>query len=168
MERRVLKKQYISDHCFVCGTENTMGLHAVFYELEGKEVAAIFDPPQEYQSYPQRLHGGISAAILDETLGRAILVEEPETWSVTAELTLRYLKPVPLDHPVKVLGRVTKNSKRLFQASGELLLPNGEVAVKAEGKFVKLRIDQIASEVDPAEASAFMQPCDCDMETLDL
>lgn len=167
MNKKVLKKQYISDMCFVCGTQNRMGLKAVFYELEDQQLVAVFDPPDEYQSYPQRLHGGISAAILDETLGRAILMDEPDTWAVTAELTLRYKKPVPLGQPLRVLGRILKNSSRLFVASGELLLPNGEIAVTAEGKYVKLAIDKIA-DIDPAEAQDFMRAAELDRDTIDL
>ncbi len=167
MEKKILRKQYISENCFVCGTQNQLGLQAAFYELEDHQLVAVFDPRDEYQSYPERLHGGISAAILDETLGRAIMIDEPETWAVTAELTLRYKKPVPLDQPLRVIGRILKNSPRLFVATGEILLPGGETAVSAEGKYIKLTIDKI-TDVDPEAARNFMMPAEPDRETIDL
>lgn len=167
MKKKILKKQYISENCFVCGTQNRIGLQAAFYELEDRQLVAVFDPRDEYQSYPERLHGGISAAILDETLGRAIMIDEPDTWAVTAELSLRYRKPVPLSQPLRVLGRILKNSSRLFVASGEILLPNGEIAVSAEGKYIKLAIDKI-TDIDPNEAQNFMMPAELDRETIDF
>jgi uncharacterized protein (TIGR00369 family) len=167
MEKKILKKQYISENCFVCGTQNRFGLQAAFYELEDGQLVAVFDPRDEYQSYPERLHGGISAAILDETLGRAIMIDEPATWAVTAELSLRYRKPVPLSQPLRVLGRILKNSSRLFVASGEILLPDGEIAVSAEGKYIKLAIDKI-TDIDPHEAQNFMMPAELDRETIDF
>ena len=41
---------------------------------------------EEHQSYPGRLHGGISSTILDETIGRAILLLQPDVWGVTVEI----------------------------------------------------------------------------------
>src|SRR5450756_1503532 len=87
--------------CLVCGADNPFGLQARFYELEaegatGRELLGVFTLREEHQSYPGRLHGGISSAILDETIGRAITIAHPGTWGVTAELTLRYRKPLPL------------------------------------------------------------------------
>lgn len=167
MKKKVQKKQYTSDMCFVCGTQNPLGLNAVFYELADEQLVAIFEPKEEYQSYPNRLHGGISATILDETLGRSILINEPDTWAVTAELQIRYKKPVPLDQPLKVLARVNKNSSRLFTASGEILLPNGEIAVTAEGKYMKLDINRI-SDLDPEAAASFMNPMELDCEHIEF
>jgi uncharacterized protein (TIGR00369 family) len=167
MKKKILHKQYISEMCFCCGINNDLGLKAEFYELEDGQVVAIFDPKEAYQSYPQRLHGGISATILDETLGRAILVLEPDTWGVTAELNLRYKKPVPLGQPLRVLGRVTKNSHRLFIASGEIILPNGEIAVTAEGKYVKLDLNKI-TDLDSVDGQSFMLQADLDRFDIEL
>jgi len=48
--------------------ENPFGLKGSFYELENKELVCIFTPSEMHQSYPGRLHGGITTAILDETI----------------------------------------------------------------------------------------------------
>ena len=59
---------------------------------------AVFTARDEHQSYPGRLHGGISATVLDETIGRAILIRsQGEVWGVTVEFTMRFKKPVPTD-----------------------------------------------------------------------
>lgn len=145
MNHRIIRKQPSSKMCLVCGMKNPFGLKAFFYETEKKELIAVFRTCAEHQSYPGRLHGGIAAAILDETIGRAILMHhEQEIWGVTAELKMRFKKPIPLNEELKVVGRITKESNRLFEGSGELILQNGDIAVTCEGKYIKLPIDDIA------------------------
>ncbi|HZK86214.1 MAG TPA: PaaI family thioesterase [Desulfosporosinus sp.] len=144
MKKRVTKKQYNSKLCIVCGLENDLGLKASFYEIEGEELIALFKPLEEHQSYPGRLHGGIAGAILDETIGRAIMIKDENIWGVTVELTLKYKKPVPLDQELRVIGRITKDSSRLFEGTGEILLANGDIAVTAIGKYMKMPIKNIA------------------------
>ena len=45
---------------------------------------------------------------------------------------------------LKAISRVTSNNRRIFGGSGEILLPDGTVAVTAEGRYMKLPIDKIA------------------------
>jgi acyl-coenzyme A thioesterase PaaI-like protein len=143
MKYKVIRKQHNSGKCIVCGLENELGLKAEFYELENGEVVAMFHPIEEHQSYPGRMHGGISSAILDETIGRAMLARDENIWGVTVELNLKYKKPVPLNEELKVVGRITKDSRRMFEGTGEILLSNGDIAVTAEGKYIKMPIEKI-------------------------
>lgn len=143
MKYKVTRKQLNSKTCFVCGLKNNASLRASFYELENKEVVAVFRPLEEHQSYPGRLHGGVAAAILDETIGRAINITHADIWGVTVELNLKYKKPVPLDEELRVIGRITRDTSRLFEGTGEILLRNGEVAVVADAKYFKMPIDKI-------------------------
>ncbi len=145
MKRKVIAKQQNSKMCFVCGLKNTAGLHAAFYELDNGDLAALFHAHEEHQSYPGRLHGGVSAAILDETIGRAILTRtKGEVWGVTVEFTTRFKKPVPMDKPVRVVGRIVKEGSRIFEGTGEILLEDGTVAVEGTGKYIKMPLEGIA------------------------
>jgi uncharacterized protein (TIGR00369 family) len=131
--------------CFVCGLKNPSGLRASFYELEGGDLMAVFRARDEHQSYPGRLHGGISATVLDETIGRAILNRtQGEVWGVTVEFTMRFKKPVPIDSPVRVVGRIVKEGSRFFEGTGEILLEDGSVAVEGQGKYIKMPLSKIA------------------------
>ncbi|MHB8869681.1 MAG: PaaI family thioesterase [Thermoleophilia bacterium] len=143
-KKRVRGVQHVSRMCLVCGAENAAGLKARFLELENGELAGIFQPRPEHQGYPGRLHGGVSSAILDETIGRAINMTHDDAWGVTVELTVRYRKPVPLDAEVRAVGRITKDSTRLFEGTGEIVLADGSVAVEASGKYLRLPIERIA------------------------
>lgn len=147
MKFKVTNSQHISKNCLVCGTQNDFGLKTRFYETEQKELVAVFSPLSEHQSYPNVTHGGISAAILDEVIGRAIMMTtDSETFGVTVELVVRYKKPVPLAGELKVVGRITRDRGRIFEGTGELYLPNGEVAVEAQGRYMKRRLDQITDK----------------------
>ncbi len=144
MKRKVAGKQPNSKMCIVCGMKNPFGLKVFFYETDTKELVAVFNTMDEHQSYPGRLHGGIAAAVLDETIGRAILMHhDKEIWGVTVELKMRFKKPVPLDEELRVVGRITKEGSRFFEGTGELLLKNGDIAVSCEGRYLKLPIDDI-------------------------
>ncbi|MDL2225894.1 PaaI family thioesterase [Eubacteriales bacterium OttesenSCG-928-M02] len=149
MQHQVTAKQKNAAHCFVCGNENPYGLNMRYYELENGDVAGIFTAKEEHQSYPGRLHGGVIAAILDETAGRALSITEgPDVFGVTVELSLRYKKPVPLETELKAIGRITRNTRILFEGEAEILLPDGEVAATAYGKYWKMDVNKIVAEAD--------------------
>jgi len=167
MQHQVTHKQESSRMCFVCGLDNPYGLKAFFYELENGELVGIFQPGEEHQGYPGRLHGGIASTILDETIGRAIMIEHNQIWGVTIEINVRYRKPVPLDREIRVVGRITRDTSRAFEGTGEILLEDGTAAVEARGKYFKMPYDEISDE----EVSALewrVVPGEDDPQSMDL
>ena len=154
-----MNKQPNSHHCFICGVKNIAGAQVAFYEVTAEdgtpEVLARFDGRDEHQGYPGRMHGGVAAGILDEVMSRCIAYGDealnPPVWGVTVEMTVRYHAPVPLGVELTARGRLLRERSRMADASAELYLPDGTVAVSATGKFVKLAFDQIT---DAGEGSA--------------
>ena len=145
MLRKITGKQPNSKMCLVCGLKNPFGLHTAFYELDNKEILGVFTPRKEHQSYPGRLHGGIISTILDEAVGRAIMMHaDDEVWGVTVDLQVRFRKPVPLDQELRVIGRITNDSTRFFEGTGELLLEDGTVAAECHGRYLKAPLEKIA------------------------
>jgi acyl-coenzyme A thioesterase PaaI-like protein len=150
-------KQPNSHNCFVCGVKNNAGVHVRFYETvtaDGVgEIVARFTGQPHHQGYPNRMHGGVITGILDETIGRAVNIgegEDPSTWGVTAELTVRFRKPVPLGVELEARGRITRDIHHLFEGDGEIYLPDGTVAASAHGKYIRLKLDAIA-EAEPED-----------------
>jgi acyl-coenzyme A thioesterase PaaI-like protein len=80
---------------------------------------------------------------LDETIGRAINIADTHTWGVTVELTVRFRKPVPLDGEVRAFGRITRDSSRLFEGTGEIVLQDGSIAAEAQGKYLRMPLDAV-------------------------
>lgn len=130
--------------CFVCGLNNSFGLKSRFFELETGELLAICRPEEQHQGYPGRLHGGLAATILDETIGRSIMISTTDSiWGVTVEFSMRLKKPVPMDSEIRVLARTTSENKQFFEGTGEILLPDGNIAVQATGRYMKVDIEKI-------------------------
>ena len=125
------KKQPGSSNCFICGRENPVGLKLDFYFIEPGLVRTEINIPAHYEGYTGVVHGGILAAILDETGGRA-LMENPNHFMVTAQLNVRYRKPVPSETPLVAIGVAGERKGRVAKAHAEIHTEDGEVLTEAE------------------------------------
>ena len=120
------------------------------------------------RAYPGRLHGGITTAVLDETIGRAIMMTSTEeVWGVTIEFTTRFKKQIPLGKELRVVGRITSETSRTFEGTGELLLPDGEIAATGFGKYLRMPLAKIA-DFDPLEQEWNVVRKEQDPETIEL
>ncbi|MBO5067257.1 MAG: PaaI family thioesterase [Clostridia bacterium] len=135
---KVIATQRNSKDCIICGMENPFGLKATFYNLDNDTVASVFKFKSEHQSYPDRTHGGMIGALLDELMGRALWIKEPEMFGVTTSLSITYRKPVPLDTTVKARGYITFNSARGFSAKGEIYSMDGVLLAEGSSKYFKI------------------------------
>lgn len=119
-------------NCFVCGVENKYGLNIHFYETSPVEVVADVTVPEQFQGYPGIVHGGIIAAMLDEVASRTFFRGDPPRLVVTGKLNVRYRKPVPVNVPLKLIGRVLQDKGKICTASGQILGQDGERLAEAE------------------------------------
>ena len=146
MKLKVTKKQHNSNDCIVCGMHNHASLKASIYEVEGDMVVGLITGEECHQSYPHRMHGGIITALLDEIIGRAINIVEPDTFGVTGSLEIKFKKPVPLGKQIKVVGKVTRNTSRLFEAEGFVEDEDGNILDYAHAVYIKQPVEVIAGE----------------------
>ena len=142
----IVRAHDVSRECIVCGTENELGLHGQFLETDEDILLGIFNPLNEHQSYPNRLHGGVSSAILDEMVGRAVQISEPDTWAVTIDLATKFRKPVPLNKPILARSKIVRNTSRAMDGIAQIVLDDGTVAVEGSARYVKLPLSKIAGE----------------------
>jgi len=142
---KVLKKQVNSKMCIICGMDNPAGLKAFFYEMEDHSVISPFKYSQIHQSYPERAHGGLISTMLDEIIGRAIWIDEPDVWGVTMDLHVKFRKPVPLDTLLFARGIITKNSKRFFSGAGEITDIDGNILAEGIANYIKIPVSKLAS-----------------------
>ncbi len=140
-------KQPNSRQCFVCGLENPIGLHIHFYETAPDEVTADYTAPEHYQGYPGILHGGVTAAILDEAAGRAFMGSDSKTsnFMYTAELKVKYKKKVPVGQPLKIIGRRGKRMRWTAEAAAEIHDAHGNLLASATAILVDVP-DQLPAE----------------------
>jgi acyl-coenzyme A thioesterase PaaI-like protein len=98
-------------------------------------VASPIIIPRQYEGPPGAAHGGIIAAYLDEVLAAAVLRTMARK-AVTGELTVRYLKPVPIDTPIIGRGSLVADEGRYVDVEGRLEeLRTGNVLATAQGRF---------------------------------
>jgi len=125
--------------CIVCGRENDHGLHVQFRSEQDGSVVAAFHCDPVYQGYPEVLHGGVVASLLDGAMTNCLFAHG--IVAVTAELTIRYLLPVRTGDEATVRAWVVKSSSRLQMLAAELL-QGGEVRAKAHAKFRNIKAAQ--------------------------
>ena len=135
-----MEKQPNSRYCFLCGIANPIGLKIAFYQASETHVVVRYVPLEEHQSYPGVLHGGITSALLDETIGRTLVPSD--RWAMTAELNVRFLVPIPIGQPVTVEGELTRLRSRTMEGRGRVVLADGTVAATAEAKYILLNDEQ--------------------------
>lgn len=132
-----MQKQPSSSMCFVCGRDNPIGLHLHFFVDEQNRVHTQFTPRVEHQSFPNVLHGGLISALVDETIGRAAIAHN--IWCMTAELTVRYKKPVPIDEPLSVTGELTDINRRVLRGHGEIRSArDNTLLAEADATYIRL------------------------------
>ena len=129
-----------SDWCFVCGEANQAGLQTRFY-VEGDKVKAKLTAQEHHCGYKNTIHGGVIAAVLDECMGWAA-ARAIGRLCLTAELTIRYLGPVPDNQELTVITEITKANRRLVKATGEIQGADGKTYARAEGKFTPLSAEE--------------------------
>lgn len=149
--KKVIYKQLPTPNSITCGPENPASLGCQYYVLEDREVATVFVPKQVHEGQLGIVHGGITAAVLDELMGRAVLAHyEDETVAdeelisryVTAEMTTRYKKPILIGHKIYGYGRVIRHEGRRTFASAELMDEGGERVATAEAVFVEIKVSR--------------------------
>jgi acyl-coenzyme A thioesterase PaaI-like protein len=131
--------------CFLCGDENTCGARTRFF-VQGDTVRTRLILPRHLNGYRDIAHGGVLSGLLDETMGWAATVfSQKHPFYVTAELTIKFLLPVPVKEEIEIIGRLVKDGGRIAYCQGELLY-NGTECLRAKGKFLPLS-DEATAEV---------------------
>lgn len=129
-------RQPNSRFCFVCGLSNQFGLQLRFDITAPGEVTCLYTVPERYQGFPGVVHGGIVAAMLDEVCGRAHMGINPPRFMYTARLEVRYRKNVPVEQPLRIVGKALKSKSRTATSSGVIYGPGGETLAEADALLV--------------------------------
>jgi acyl-coenzyme A thioesterase PaaI-like protein len=90
---------------------------------------------RDQEGGPAVAHGGWTASVMDEALGHLPILSGQ--FAVTAELTIRYRRPVPVERPLRARSWVDRREGSRWYISGELLLAQGgAVLAEATGVWV--------------------------------
>ena len=120
--------------CFGCGAGHPTGLRVRCYRTDDGVISPVLVPKQ-YAGPPGAAHGGIVAAYLDEICAAAAL-RATGKMSVTGELTVRYVAPVPVEQPIVGRGRPVADHGRYIDVEGRLEeFGTGRLLATAKGRF---------------------------------
>ena len=130
-------EEIVSDsRCFVCGLANRHGLKVRFFRQGENAALATCDPPETFMGYHGFLHGGVSAALLDEVMIKAVLASGRLV--VTGRMSIQYRQPVPLGLKLQLRGSISSHKGRLFHTNGVLFTDPSVPLVTATGTYMEV------------------------------
>ena len=92
----------------------------------------------QYEGPPNSVHGGFVAALFDQFLGIGQKITGQP--GMTGTLTVKYLKPTPLNTELTFTGKVIKVDGRKNTLGAEIWA-NGELTATCEGIFISINRD---------------------------
>lgn len=125
--------------CFVCGKQNPRGLRIPF-TIHEESVRATFVPDETLVGYEDAIHGGIISALLDEAIIWASYAST-NRFGVTAELHVRFLKPLHVNEACRIVGKMLENKGRIWIVEGRIMDLRGDLIAKARGKVIPISKD---------------------------
>ena len=147
MPEAILMKSSLQDTyaphgaCFGCGPKNLKGLRLKSYPA-GDVVKADWTPRPEHIAFGNIGNGGIISVLMDchgnwtaaYSLMKSRGLRSPPG-TVTAEYSVRFLRPSPIDREWKLRARTLKLEGDRATVSGELRV-DGKVTASMTGTFV--------------------------------
>lgn len=141
-------------NCFACGPDNPIGLRLHFAPDDaGDAVCDGATLATRYQGWRGIAHGGIVMALLDEAMAHAAGYAGHR--GVTASVNVRFRRPVPLEAPVTVRGRVIWQRRNVLGVEAEIFDAAGTPLVRGEGTFVSRGRLQDADDRRNSNAGGF-------------
>lgn len=124
-----------ANRCFGCGGANPAGMKLPFeLDFEDRRTRGRFALGANYGGGSGFAHGGIIAVVLDEAMGK--LSKLTEERAVTAEMSIEYKKPVPVDQEVVVEGWQEEEKGRNRFRVAEIRDVSGNLLARGKGRFV--------------------------------
>jgi len=123
-----------ANRCFGCGGDNAAGMRLVFdLDFDAQRTRGRFVLGPNYAGGAGFAHGGIIAVVLDEAMGKLSKLTEEK--AVTAELSIEYRKPVPVDQEIVAEGWQVQAVGRYRFRAGEIRDTAGNVLARGKARF---------------------------------
>jgi uncharacterized protein (TIGR00369 family) len=119
--------------CYGCGPANPASL-GITHRTSPDGVEARIRFGVQHQGAPGLVHGGLLATLLDEAMGTVPVVSPGIR--LTTEMTVRYLRPTPIDTDLVCRAHVVESSKRAFSVVGAISAADASDVVLVEGSAI--------------------------------
>jgi acyl-coenzyme A thioesterase PaaI-like protein len=135
MGRTIKLDPSATNHCFGCGAANDAGMKLPFeLDVDEKCTRGRFALGANYAGGGGFAHGGIIAAVLDEAMGK--LSKLTDERAVTAELSIEYRRPIPVEQEITVEGWQEEEKGRNRFRIAEIRDSRGNLLARGKGRFV--------------------------------
>jgi acyl-coenzyme A thioesterase PaaI-like protein len=131
--------------CFGCGVTNEKGLQIRSFYNSGDEIVAEWRAEKHHEAFPGMLSGGIAGALLDCHSNWAAAFhlmkknnKDAPDCTVTAEYSVKLLRPIPTDDVITLRARVVESSERKAIVESELEAGD-EICATCRGTFVAVK-----------------------------
>jgi len=124
--------------CCVCGKKNRAGFKLDFTHSRKGQLTADVTFQKKHQGYKNIVHGGMVTMLLDEIMVNLAWLDGVP--AVTAELTVRLKKAVPVGQKVLLEGFLVKEEGRLLLMKATAKSPEGALYASAEAKCLKMAL----------------------------
>lgn len=123
-----------ADNCFVCGTNNPIGLGLEF-RLEDDVCYSEFTPGQHHCGYDGITHGGIIFSALDDVMANWLFLKGIRAY--TAKCEIRYKDPLPTGTEIRLIGTCIKQrSKLVVMEAKAKRSDNGALVAECQASFM--------------------------------
>ena len=126
------------DYCFACGRDNPIGLHLDFKFEDDKYIAKKIIP-NEYQSYPGVVHGGIVTTLLDEAMANYIIDKYHEPQPLTGRLSIRYKNPTPIGEELIITAWQEEQRRNIYTMKSTISMADGTITAEATAKMAVVK-----------------------------
>jgi len=124
--------------CFCCGADNEHGLRmSISYPQPGLAEADI-QIPRWFSGWKSMTHGGLLSTLLDEIMAHACIGTGRR--AVTAELTVRFQKPVETGTRIRAVGKMEEARGRVLSTTGWLYDEEGSIVASGTARFIAEKI----------------------------
>lgn len=121
-------------HCFGCGLDNPSGLRLKFFTAEDGSIVCHARLARRFAGPPGHAHGGIIATLLDEAMSKANRARG--VVAMTRQLSIEYLRPVPLATPLTLTARHIDAHGRRHHCEAQIADAAGQVLATGTAVFV--------------------------------
>ncbi len=125
------------NRCFGCGPANATGLQLEFLLAEDGSVVCLPTVPDRFEGPSGYVHGGIIATLLDEAMSKA--VRASGRTSMTRQMEIDYLRPVPSGAAIRIEGRVVRSEGRKHWTEAKIMNAKGTALAQGKGLFIEIR-----------------------------
>lgn len=149
-------------NCFVNSKGNQTGLKVQYFKSGTDGVSCKWDNTnRNLEGYPNIVHGGIVASVLDGLMANAVL-RSSGLVGVTSEASIAWIRPVAVNDPISGYARVTDRRGQLVEVRATLFNGAGKAVATATAVFFTPTLGHFKkmianSDAGDGFASAFYQ-----------